>query len=73
MARYVDADALTQEWFFNSVFSLSQHDAYCCAEAVAEYAMFNGVSSPDSAEADKTDKTDKKNKENKKVHGGHKR
>lgn len=70
MARYVDADALTQEWFFNSVFSLSQHDAYYCAEAVAEYAMFNGVSSPDSAEADRADK---KNKENKKVHGGHKR
>lgn len=70
MARYVDADALAQEWFFNSVFSLSQHDAYCCAEAVAEYAMFNGVSSPDSAEADRADK---KNKENKKVHGGHKR
>lgn len=70
MARYVDADALTQEWFFNSVFSLSQHDAYCCAEAVTEYAMFNGVSSPDSAEADRADK---KNKENKKVHGGLKR
>lgn len=67
MARYVDADALTQEWFFNSVFSLSQHDAYCCAEAVTEYAMFNGVSSPDSAEADRTDK---KNKENKKYTEG---
>lgn len=70
MARYVDADALTQEWFFNSVFSLSQHDAYCCAEAVAEYALFNGIASPDSSEADRADK---KNKENKKVHGGHKR
>lgn len=62
MARYIDADALTQEWFFNSVFSLSQHDAYCCAEAVAEYAMFNGVSSPDSAEADRADKTKKTKK-----------
>lgn len=64
MARYVDADMFTQEWFFNSVFSLSQHDAYCCAEAVAEYAMFNGIAIPDSAEidADKTDKTDKTKK-----------
>ena len=62
MARYVDADALTQEWFFNSVFSLSQHDAYYCAEAVAEYAMFNGVSSPDLAEADRADKKTKKTK-----------
>ena len=62
MERYVDADALTQEWFFNSVPSLSQHDAYCCAEAVAEYAMFNGVSSPYSAEADRADKKTKKTK-----------